>query len=240
MQKSSYAGAIRVAAYRKGSLRRRPICLILILVRRPALLELLLKRTERLISRPANGADQSDAVLDERIKILTHEPVLQLHIGARVRKPEEFLRRLQIGADHAFDETGHAALQILQTAPRGVREHHERADVLTRALNSLGHLAAKLFELLGCVLNNLLLALGQVLRPLANALAADLAAAIDGIGASLADPASGVGGKLTPTPNGIAGCTTTGLDCLSGRTRGILLTCGILLSGISHLLPFWR
>jgi hypothetical protein len=65
----------------------------------------------------------------------------------------------------------------------------------------------------------------------AKALATDPAAAIDGIGASLANPASGVGGKLTPTPNGIAGCTTTGLDCLCG------LTCGILLSVISHMLP---
>ena len=52
-------------------------------------------------------------------------------------------------------------------------------------LNRLGHLAAKLFELLGCVLNNLLLALGQVLRPLANALAAYPAGAIDGDGAAL-------------------------------------------------------
>jgi hypothetical protein len=223
-----------LTAYQKGLLGRRPIRLILILVRRPALLELLLERTERLISRPANGADQSDAVLDERIKILTHEPVLQLHIGARVRKPEEFLCRPQIGVDYALDETGHAPLQILQTAPRGTREHHERANVFARALNSLGHLAAKLFELLGGVLNNLLLALSEVLRSLANALAADLAAAINGIGASLADPASGVGGKLTPAPNGIAGCPTTGLDCLSSLTRGILL------SVISHLLPLWR
>src|SRR3954452_9187670 len=205
--------------------------LILILARRAALLELLLERAERLISRPANGADQIDAVLYERVEILTHEPVLQLHIGARVRKPEEFLRRLQIGLDYALDETGHALLQILQTASRGAREHHERAYVLATALKRLGHLAAKLVELLGCVLDNLLLTLGQVLRPLANALAAAPAAAIYGIGASLANPASGVSGKLTPAPHGIAGCTTTGLDCLCG------LTCGILLSVISHMLP---
>ena len=54
---------IRVTAYRKGLLRRLPSP-TLILVRRPAPLELLLKGTERLFSRAANGADQSDAVLD--------------------------------------------------------------------------------------------------------------------------------------------------------------------------------
>jgi hypothetical protein len=205
-----------VTAYRKGLLRRLPILLILILTRRPALLELLLEWTERLISRPANGADEIDAVLYERVEILTHEPVLQLHIGARVRKPEEFLRRLQVGLDYALDETGHALLQILQTAPRGTRENHKRANVLAAALKRLGYLAAKLLKLLGCVLNDLPLGLSQVLRPFADALPADPAAAIDGIGARLANPASGVGGKLTPTPNGIAGCTTTGLDCLSG------------------------
>ena len=204
--------------------------MILILAPRPALLELLFERTERLIRRPANGADQIDAVLYERVEILTHEPVLQLHIGARVRKPEEFLRRLQIGVDYSLDETGHALLQILQTAPRGAREYHERADVLATALNRLGHLAAKPFELLGGVVNDLPLGVGQVLRPFANALAANPPAAIYGIGTGLANPASRLGGKLTPAPNGIAGCTTTGLDCLSGWT------CGILLSVISHVL----
>jgi hypothetical protein len=54
---------IRVTAYRKGLLRRLPSP-TLILVRRPAPLELLLEGTERLFSRAANGADQSDAVLD--------------------------------------------------------------------------------------------------------------------------------------------------------------------------------
>jgi hypothetical protein len=182
-----------LTVYRQALLRRLPKFLILILARRPALLKLLLEWTERLISRPANSADQSDAVLYERFEILTHEPILQLHIGARVRKPEEFLRRLQIGVDYALDETGHALLEILQTTPRGTREHHERADVLATILNRLCHLAAKLFELLGCVLNDLLLALGQVLRPLPNALAAYPAGAIDGIGASLANPAGPVG-----------------------------------------------
>jgi hypothetical protein len=100
-----------VVAYRKGLLRRLPKFLILILARRPALVKLLLEWTERLISRPANSADQSDAVLDERFEILTHEPMLQLYIGARVHKPEEFLRRLQIGVDYALDQTGHAPLQ---------------------------------------------------------------------------------------------------------------------------------
>ena len=230
MQKVLHPDALGTAD-RKRLLRRLPILLILIMARRPALLKLLLERTERLISRPANGADQIDTVLYERFEILTHEPVLQLHIGARVRKPEEFLRRLQIGVDHALDETGHALLQILQTAPRGTREHHERADVLATALNRLGHLVAKLFELLGCVLNDLLLAVGQVLRPLAKALAVYPAGAIDGIGASLANPAGGVDGNLTPTSNGIACCPTTGLDCLRG------LTCGIVLSVISHMHP---
>lgn len=234
MQKVLHPDALVGTAYRKGLLRRLPILLILILARRPALLKLLLERTERLISRPANGADQIDTVLYERVEILTREPVLQLHIGARVGKPEEFLRRLQIGVDYALDETGHALLQILQTAPRGTREHHERADVLATALNRLGHLAAKLFELLGCVLNDLLLAVGQVLRPLANALAAYPAGAIDGIGASLANPAGGVGDNLTPASNGIAGCPTTGLDCLRG------LTCGIVLCVISHMHPLGK
>jgi len=220
-----------VTPYRKGLLCRLPILLILILAPRPALLKLLLERTERLISGPANGADQIDTVLYERFEILTHKPLLQLHIGARVRKPEEFLRHLQIGVDYALDENSHSLLQILQTAPRDTREHHKRANVLATIPNCLGHLAAKLFELLGCVLDNLLLALGQVLRSLANNLAAGAAAAINSIGASLAESASGVGGKLTPTPSGIAGCTT-GLDCLSG------LTCGILLSVISHELSF--
>jgi hypothetical protein len=196
---------------------------MLVLVRRPALLKLLLEWTERLISRPANSADQSDAVLYERFEILTHEPMLQLHIGARVRKPEEFLRRLQIGVDYALDRTGHALLQILQTAPRGTLEHHERAEVLATTLNRLGHL-----------LNNLLLAVGQVLRPLAKALTAYPAGAIDAIGASLANPAGGIGRNLTPTSNGIACCPTTGLDCLRG------LTCGIVLCVISHMHPLGK
>jgi hypothetical protein len=189
---------------------------------------------QRLISRPANGADQIDAVLYKRVEILTHEPVLQLHIGARVGKAEEFLRRLQIGADYALDKTGHALLQILQTAPRGTREHHERADVFATALNRLSHLAAKLFELLGCVLNDLLLAVGQVLRPLAKALAIDPAGAIDRISASFANPAAGGGGNLTPASNGIAGRPSTGLDCLRG------LTCGIVLGVISHMHPLGK
>jgi hypothetical protein len=54
---------IRVTAYPEDLLRRMPSP-TLILVRRPAPLELLLKGTERLFSRAANGADQSDAVLD--------------------------------------------------------------------------------------------------------------------------------------------------------------------------------
>jgi hypothetical protein len=62
MQKSAYTEAIRVTAYRKGLLRRLPILLILILTRRPALLELLLELTERVISRPANGADEIDDI----------------------------------------------------------------------------------------------------------------------------------------------------------------------------------
>ena len=128
-----------LTAYRKGLLRGLAILLIPILARRPALLKLLLERTERRISRPANGTDQIDSVLYERVEILTHEPVLQLHKGARVRKPEEFLRRLQIGVDYALDETGHALLQILQTAARGAWEHHERADVLATALNQISH-----------------------------------------------------------------------------------------------------
>src|SRR5437763_1482918 len=132
----------------------------LVLVRRPTLLELLLERPERLISRAANGTDQSDAVLDQRVEILAREPVLQLHISARVAEPEEFLGSRQIGADYAFDETGHALLHILQTASRGARELHQRANVLAGPLNSLGHLAAELFELLGRVLNYPLLALG--------------------------------------------------------------------------------
>src|SRR4051812_23141063 len=103
------------------------------------MLKLLLEWTERLIRRPANGADQIDAVFYERVEILTHEPVLQLHIGGRVRKPEELLGRLQIGVNYALDETGHALLQILQTAPRCAREPHERADVLATSLKRLGH-----------------------------------------------------------------------------------------------------
>ncbi len=67
---------MRGAAYRKGLLRRPPIRLPLILACRPALLELLLQRTERLVSRAANGADQSDAVLEERVEILAHKPML--------------------------------------------------------------------------------------------------------------------------------------------------------------------
>jgi hypothetical protein len=67
---------MRVTAYREGLLCRPPIPLPLILVRRPALLELLLQRTERLISRTANGAHQSDAVLEKRVEILPHEPLL--------------------------------------------------------------------------------------------------------------------------------------------------------------------
>jgi hypothetical protein len=204
-------------------LLRRLSSLTLIVAGRPALLELLLERAKRLIGRPANGSYQSDAILYQSVEILAHEPVLQLHIGPRVRKPEEFLRRPHIGLDYALDETGHPLLQILQTAPRGAREHHERAHVLGRSLNGLGHFAAELFELLGRVLNNLLLALGQVLRSLADAVAAGLAAAIYGIGASLADLASGAGGKLTRPFSGIAGCTTAGLDCLSGLMGGILL-----------------
>jgi hypothetical protein len=218
----------RVTAYRKGLLRRLS-SLTIIVAGRPALLELLLERAKRLIGRPANGSYQSHAVLYQSVEILAHEPILQLHIGPRVRKPEEFLRRPHIGLDYAFDETGHSLLQILQTAPRGAREHHERAHILGRALNGLGHFAAELFELLGRVLNNLLLALGQVLRSLADAVAAGLAAAIYGIRASLADLASGAGGKLTRTLSGIAGCTTAGLDCLSD------LMCGILLRVISHV-----
>jgi hypothetical protein len=60
---------------------------IFILACRPAMLKLLLEWTERLIRRPANGADQIDAVFHERVEILTHEPVLQLHIGAFGRRP---------------------------------------------------------------------------------------------------------------------------------------------------------
>ena len=40
------------------------------------MLELLFERAERLISRAANCADESDAVLDKRVEILVHEPVL--------------------------------------------------------------------------------------------------------------------------------------------------------------------
>jgi len=79
-----------------------------------------------------------------------------------------------------------------------------------------------------------LLTIGEVLGPLAKALAAYPAAAIDGIGASLANPAGGVGGNLTPPSKGIAGCPTTGLDCLSG------LTCGIVLSVICHMDPLGK
>ena len=103
-------------------------------------------------------------------------------------------------------------------------------DVLASTLNSVSHLAAELFELLGCVLNNLLLALGQVLRSLANALAGHPAAAIEGLGTSLANPASGVDGQLTPTPHGIAGRTTSGLYRLSS------LLCGIVLNVFSHVI----
>jgi hypothetical protein len=103
-------------------------------------------------------------------------------------------------------------------------------DILARAPKSLGHLAAELFELLGCVLNDVLLAVSQVLRRLAETLAAHAAGAVHGLGTRVAEPVSGVGGSLTPALSGIAGCTTAGLDCLSG------LTCGILLSVISHVI----
>ena len=80
--------------YRKGLLRRLPILLIFVLARRPALLKLPLERSERFISRAANGAHQIDTVLYERVEKLMAQPELQLHIGGRVRKPEEFLGRL--------------------------------------------------------------------------------------------------------------------------------------------------
>jgi hypothetical protein len=209
--------------YWKGLFGRVLICLTLVLASRPALLELLFQRAEGLICGAANRADQSDAVLDKRVEILVHEPVLQFHIGARVRKLEQFLRGPQISAGYSLDETGHALLQILKAARRGAGEHHERADILGCALDSLHDLAAKPFELLGCVLNNLLLAVGQVLPHPAETLAPYPAAAIHGLSARLADPVCGVGGEFTFTLNGIAGCTSTGLDCLSGLASGILL-----------------
>jgi len=48
----------------------------MLLVSRPALLDLLLERAKRLISGAANGADQRRAILDEGLKILAQEPVL--------------------------------------------------------------------------------------------------------------------------------------------------------------------
>jgi hypothetical protein len=77
---------------------------------RPALLELLFERSERLISRAANRADESNAVLDKRVEILVHEPVLQFHIAAGVPKLEQFLRGPQISAGYSLDETSHALL----------------------------------------------------------------------------------------------------------------------------------
>jgi hypothetical protein len=109
----------RINSYQKGLLGRLSIGLTLILSGRPALLELLFERPERLISRAANRADESDAVLDKRVEILVHEPVLQFHIAARVPKLEQFLRGPQISAGYSLDETGYALLEILQTAPRG-------------------------------------------------------------------------------------------------------------------------
>src|SRR5436305_1537895 len=100
-----YAGAHRPfrqwkgTAFRKGLLRRLS-SLTLIVAGRPALLELLLERAKRLIGRPANGSYQSGAVLYQSVEVLPHEPVLQLHIGPRVCKPEEFLRRPHIGLDY--------------------------------------------------------------------------------------------------------------------------------------------
>src|SRR5689334_12432584 len=75
----------RVQLTGKGLLRRLS-SLTLIVAGRPALLELLLERAKRLIGRPANGSYQSDAVLYQSVEILAHKPVLQLHIGPRVRK----------------------------------------------------------------------------------------------------------------------------------------------------------
>jgi hypothetical protein len=204
----------------------------LILASRPALLELVLERAERLIRRPANGPHKGDAILDYRVEILAREPVLQLDIGARVCEPEQFLRCPQIGPHYALDNTVNALLQILQPAPGGAWERHQRANVLGRALNRLGHLAAELLELLGCVLHDLLLALGQVVRAPADIFAADPASAIHGVGANLANTAGGIGGELTSASNGIAGRATAGLHSLSGLARGILLRV------ISHVFPF--
>ena len=195
----------------------------LILASRPALLELVLERAERLIRRPANGPHKGDAILDYRFEILAHEPVLQFDIGARVRKPEKLLGSLKIGPHYALDEAVYPLLQILQAAAHGTREHQQRPNVLGRALNRLGHLAAELFELLGCILDDLPLALGQILRPLADVLAAHPAGAIHGVGANLANTASGIGSELTSASNGIAGRATAGLHGLSGLARGILL-----------------
>ena len=208
--------------------------LTLILASRPALLELVLEGGERLIRRPTNRPHKGDAILDYRVEILAHELVLQLDIGARVCEPKQFLAGPQIGPHDALDNTVNALLQILQTAPGGAREHHQRANVLGGALNRLSHLAAELFELLGCILNDLLLTLGQVLSAPANVLATDPACAIHGVGASLANTAGCIGGELTSASNGIAGRATAGLHSLSGLARGILLRV------ISHVFPLWR
>jgi len=206
----------------------------LILASRPALLELLLERAERLISCPAKGADNRHAVLDERVEILAREPMLQLDVGTRVGKPEEFLGSPQIGAHDALNETANALLEVLQTAPRRAGERHQRANVLARALNSLGYLAAELFELLGRILDDLLLALGQVVRAPANIFAADPAGAIDGLGANFANTAGGIGGELTSASNGVASSLTADLHGLSRLARRILLRV------ISHVFLLWR
>ena len=72
-----------------------------------------------------------------------HELVLQFHIGARVRKLEQFLRGPQISAGYSLDETGHALLQILKAAPvlERIRKDYGTSPRVPEALYKLGLLA---------------------------------------------------------------------------------------------------
>ena len=84
-----------------------------------ALLQVLLRRVQRLVGGPAGGREHRRGALHHGIDVLAHETLLELDVGAGVRQLEQLLRGADVGADDAFDEarahTGEPTVIICDT-----------------------------------------------------------------------------------------------------------------------------
>src|SRR4028119_569834 len=80
---------------RRGLEARRALVLVGLLALLP--LDLLLQRAQRLVGGAAHGAHQRGAVLEQRVRVLAGEALLQLHEGGRVGQAEQLLVTKGVG-----------------------------------------------------------------------------------------------------------------------------------------------